>query len=203
VPARGGDPAGDDVARAGPWRGPRVRPAARQLHAAVLSVGLTVAVLPLVAAGLRVAVGAAGLGLAAVLHTVGLLLLPGRSRLAARARVRHATDIVSLGLSLHFAAGVLLPTEQAPLAARIAVASGGFGFAADFVAALADRRRRPGAAVCLLGTGAAQFGLIALIVLLGYGAPDLAALAAVPWPLAGALLAGAGVRRVAAGDPRR
>ncbi|MDI5943399.1 GGDEF domain-containing protein, partial [Micromonospora sp. DH15] len=79
VPARGGDPAGDDVARPGPWRGPRVRPAAGLLHAAVLSVGLTVAVLPLVAAGLRVAVGAAGLGLAAVLHTVGLLLLPGRT----------------------------------------------------------------------------------------------------------------------------
>ncbi|MGY3516209.1 putative bifunctional diguanylate cyclase/phosphodiesterase [Micromonospora sp. PTRAS2] len=203
VPARGGDPAGDDVARPGPWRGPRVRPAAGLLHAAVLSVGLTVAVLPLVAAGLRVAVGAAGLGLAAVLHTVGLLLLPGRTRLAARARVRHATDIVSLGLSLHFAAWVLLPTEQAPLAARIAVASGGFGFAAVGVAALADWRRRPGAAVCLLGTGAAQFGLLALIVLLAYGAPDRAALATVPPLVAGVLLTAAGVRRVAAGDPRR
>ncbi|WP_371688550.1 putative bifunctional diguanylate cyclase/phosphodiesterase [Micromonospora sp. KC207] len=230
VPARGDGPAGDSSdgpdqphhtgsdgpdrphhadrdgpVGAGPGRrrGQRVRPAAGLLYAAVLTVGLTVAVLPLTAAGLRVAVGAAGLGLAAALHSAGLLLLPGRVRLSLCARLRHAVDIVSLGLSLQFAAWVLLPTEQAPLAARIAVAFGGFGFAAIGVAVLADWRRRPGAAICLLGTGATQFGLLALIVLLAYDAPEPAALATVPPLVTGALLTAAGVRRVAGGDPER
>ncbi|RGC69879.1 Phytochrome-like protein cph2 [Micromonospora sp. MW-13] len=202
VPVRHAGPPGGGPDRAG-RRATRCRSAAGLLDAAVAAVGLTVAVLPLVGAGLRVAVGAAGLGVAALLHTGGLLLLPGRSRLPNRARVRRAVDIVSLGLSLIFAAWVLLPPGETPPAARVAVVAGGFGLAAIGVAALADWQRRPGAAICLLGAGAAQFGLLALIVLLAYEAPDRALLTTVGPLVVGALLTAAGVRRVAAGDPRR
>ncbi|WP_320065102.1 putative bifunctional diguanylate cyclase/phosphodiesterase [Micromonospora sp. RTGN7] len=211
APGRETGPTGDGLARlARPdvpdrlhRRAARCRPAAGLLDAAVAMVGLTVAVLPLVGSGLRAAVGAAGLGLAALAHTGGLLLLPGRSRLPARARVRRAVDVVSLGLSLVFAAWVLLPPGPVPPAARVAAVAGGFGVAAIGVAALADWRRRPGAAICLLGTGAAHFGLLALIVLLVYDAPGPALLTTVGPLVVGALLTAAGVRRVAAGDPCR
>ncbi|MER5703403.1 EAL domain-containing protein [Micromonospora sp. NPDC002296] len=201
-PVRYAGPPGGGPDRAG-RHATRCRSAAGLLDAAVATVGLTVAVLPLVGTGLRVAVGAAGLGTAALLHTGGLLLLPGRSRLPDRARVRRVVDIVSLGLSLIFAAWVLLPPGATPPAARVAVVAGGFGLAAIGVAALADWRRRPGAATCLLGAGSAQFGLLALIVLLAYDAPDRALLTTVGPLVVGALLTAAGVRRVAAGDPRR
>ncbi|MGW1057485.1 putative bifunctional diguanylate cyclase/phosphodiesterase [Micromonospora rubida] len=202
APARSAGPPGGGPDRAG-RRATRCRSAAGLLDAAVATVGLTVAVLPLVGTGLRVAVGTAGLGVAALLHTGGLLLLPGRSRLPNRARVRRVVDIVSLGLSLIFAAWVLLPPGETPPAARVAVVAGGFGLAVIGVAALADWRRRPGAAICLLGAGAAQFGLLGLIVLLAYDAPDRALLTTVGPLVVGALLTAAGCRRVAAGDPRR
>ncbi|MGC4805242.1 putative bifunctional diguanylate cyclase/phosphodiesterase [Micromonospora sp. DT233] len=187
-------------------RSARCRPIAGLLDAAVATVGLTVAVLPLVGVDLRAAVGAAGFALAALPQTAGLLLLPGRSRLSHRARLRRAVDVVGLGLSLAFAGWVLLlALGQATTAARVAaVAAGfGFGFAAIGVTALAHWRRRPGRANCLLGAGAAHLGLLGLIVLLAHDAPERALLVTVAPLVAGALLTADGVRRVAAGDPPR
>ncbi|MEO3781346.1 EAL domain-containing protein [Micromonospora sp. B11E3] len=192
-----------EPARGAGRRAGRCRRVAGLLDAAVVAAGLTVGVLPLADGGQQVVVGAAGLGLTALLHTAGLLLLPGRSRLSLPARVRRVVDVVSLGLSLLFAAWVLLPPGQPLVVARLAAVAGGFGLATVGVAAVADWRRRPGAALCLLGAGSTQFGLLALIVLLAYRAPAWTALAAVPALVAGALLTAAAVRRVARGDEPR
>ncbi|WP_246140751.1 putative bifunctional diguanylate cyclase/phosphodiesterase [Micromonospora olivasterospora] len=196
-------PAAPPPRPAAPAPARRCRRAAGLLDAAVAAAGLTVGVLPVVDAGHRVAVGAVGLGTAALLHAAGLLLLPGRSRLSVPALLRRVVDVVGLGLSLVFAAWALLPPGQPAPAARIAGVAGGFGFATVGVAALADWRRRPGVSLSLLGAGSTHLGLLALVVLLACRAPDRAALTAVPPLVAGALLTAAGVRRVARGDRPR
>lgn len=179
------------------------RRAAGMLGAAVVASGLTIGVLPLTAAGHQVTVGASGLGLVAVSYAAGLFLLPGRSRLDTPARHRRVLDVLSLGLSLLFVAG-LLPQPGGPALAAWAVAvAGGFGLAAVVVAVLADWRRRPGVSLCWLGAGSTQFGLLLVVALLAYRVPDAVVLVAVPALVAGARLTAAGVRRVAGGDPAR
>ncbi|WP_243704583.1 bifunctional diguanylate cyclase/phosphodiesterase [Micromonospora sp. KC723] len=182
-------------------RARRCRRAAAQLDAAVLVVGLTVAVLPLAAPSHRPEVAAAGLLAAAVSYLGGLLTLPGHSRLTARARLRRGVDTAGLGTALVFAGWVLLPPGVVPVLVRVVTVVGAVGLAGLLVSALADRRRRPGAALCRAGAAGALLGLADLVVLSSYRAPQQATLTVVPFLLAGVLLTAYGATRVAAGDP--
>ncbi|GHJ56158.1 hypothetical protein Nm8I071_54650 [Nonomuraea sp. TT08I-71] len=173
------------------------------LDVAVLAAGLTVAVLPLSESADRLPVALAGLAVTAPLHAVALLRLPGRSRLSARERLRRGVDVAGLGVSLVFAGWVLLPPGPVPPAARAASVGGALALAVLLVAALAERRRRPGAARCHAGAAATLGGLGLLVVLLAYAAPDRAVLAVAPLLLAGALVTAAGARRTAAGERPR
>ncbi|MGW9193272.1 putative bifunctional diguanylate cyclase/phosphodiesterase [Micromonospora chersina] len=173
------------------------------LDVAVLAAGLTVAVLPLSEPAHRLPVALAGLAVTAPLYAVALLRLPGRSRLFARERLRRGVDVAGLGVSLVFAGWVLLPPGPVPPAARAASVGGALALAVLLVAALAERRRRPGAARCHTGAAATLGGLALLVVLLAYAAPDRAVLAVAPLLLAGALVTAAGARRTAAGERPR
>ncbi|MFF4892137.1 putative bifunctional diguanylate cyclase/phosphodiesterase [Micromonospora chersina] len=173
------------------------------LDVAVLAAGLTVAVLPLSEPAHRLPVALAGLAVTAPLYAVALLRLPGRSRLSARERLRRGVDVAGLGVSLVFAGWVLLPPGPVPPAARAASVGGALALAVLLVAALAERRRRPGAARCHTGAAATLGGLALLVVLLAYAAPDRAVLAVAPLLLAGALVTAAGARRTAAGERPR
>ncbi|MEU5941170.1 EAL domain-containing protein [Micromonospora sp. NPDC047548] len=181
-------------------RAPRRRRAAALLDAGVLVVGLTVAVLPLAVPAQRAGVAATGLTAAALAYGGGLLMLPGHSRLAPRARLRRSVDLLGLSAALLFAGWVLLPPGDVPPLARAVTVLGAGVFAALLVGALAERRGRPGAALCRAGAVAALLGLADLVVLLAYPAPDVATLTAVAPLLAGALLTAAGMARVSAGD---
>ncbi|SCL21032.1 diguanylate cyclase (GGDEF) domain-containing protein [Micromonospora rhizosphaerae] len=173
------------------------------LAGAVLTAGLTAAMLPLADPAHRPSVAQAGLAVTATLYAVGLLRLPGRSRLSVPERLRRAVDVVGLGTSLVFASWVLLPPGAVPPPARTAAVAGALGLAVLTVAALADRRRRPGAALCRVGAAATLSGLVALVLLLAYRAPEWASLAVPPPMLAGAFVTAVGARRVLTGDPPR
>ncbi|WP_307812880.1 putative bifunctional diguanylate cyclase/phosphodiesterase [Micromonospora coerulea] len=175
------------------------RRAVALLDAAVLAAGLTVAVLPLTDRARRPSIVLVGLAVVTALSTVGLLRLPGRARLARPERLRRAVDVVGLGVSLVFATWVLLPPGAVPPVARTVTVAGAAGVAALSVAALAERRRRPGAALCLAGAAATLAGLAGLVVLLAYRAPERVHLAVVPPVVAGALLTAAGARLAATG----
>ncbi|TYC23216.1 EAL domain-containing protein [Micromonospora sp. MP36] len=179
------------------------RRVAATLNAAVLAAGLTVAVLPLTDAAHRLPVALAGLAVTAPLYAMALLRLPGRSRLSHAERLRRAADVVGLGVSLVFAGWVLLPPGEVPSVARTASVAGATGLAVLLVAALAEWRRRPGAARCLAGAAATLAGLALLVVLLAYHAPDRAVLAVAPLLPVGALLTAGGARRSAAGERPR
>ncbi|WBB77138.1 GGDEF domain-containing phosphodiesterase [Micromonospora sp. WMMD1128] len=170
------------------------------LDAAVLVAGLTVAVLPLSDRAHRLPVALVGLGLATPLYATALFRLPGRSRLACRERLRRAVDALALGVSLAFAGWVLLPAGPVPPAGLVASVGGAATLAVLVTAALAERRRRPGAARCHAGAGLTLGGLALLVVLLAYDAPDRALSAVAPPVLAGALLTAAGARRTSAGE---
>ncbi|MEH0841003.1 bifunctional diguanylate cyclase/phosphodiesterase [Micromonospora sp. CPCC 205711] len=182
---------------------PRRRRAAALLDTAVAVLGLTVAVLPLAVPAERTEVASAGLAAAALGYGGGLLLLPGHSRLAPRVRLRRALDVLSLGTALLFAGWVLVPPGPVPAVVRVVTVLGAGGAAGLLVSAIADRRRRPGAALCRAGAAAALTGLADLMVLLACRAPEPAVLTAVPPLIAGTLLTAAGMGRVSAGDPPR
>ncbi|MFE9690367.1 putative bifunctional diguanylate cyclase/phosphodiesterase [Micromonospora sp. NPDC005806] len=192
--------------------GPTGRPARRVplsrrvapiLDVAVLAAGLTVAVLPLTDPPHRLPVALAGLTASTALYAVALLRLPDRSRLSAAERLRRTVDVLGLGISLVFAGLVLLPPGAAPPVAWAVTVGGAIGLAVLLVAALAEGRRRPGAARCLGGAAATLAGLALLVVLLAYDAPDRATLAVAPPLLLGALLTVAGAWRTAAGERPR
>ncbi|MEV0156428.1 EAL domain-containing protein [Micromonospora sp. NPDC050686] len=110
---------------------------------------------------------------------------------------------MSLGASLAFAGWVLLPPGELPAGVRELAVAGAGPLAVLAGGALADRRRRPGAALCRAGAAATLLGLGMLLVLLVVRAPDRAALLAVPPVLVGALAVAAGAGRLADGDPPR
>ncbi len=170
------------------------------LDAAVLVAGLTVAVLPLIDPAHRLPVALVGLGLTAPLHAAALLRLPGRSRLPGRERLRRTVDVLALGVSLVFAGWMLLPAGPVPPAAWVATGGGALALAVLAMAAVSERRRRPGAACCHAGAGLTLGGLALLVVLLAYDVPDRALSAVAPPVLAGALLIAAGARRTSAGE---
>ncbi|MEU8311551.1 EAL domain-containing protein [Micromonospora sp. NPDC049033] len=170
------------------------------LDAAVLAAGLTVAVLPLSAPAHRLPIALAGLSLTGPLHVAALLRLPGRSRLSGPELVRRTVDVLALGVSLVFAGWMLLPGGPVPAVAATAATGGAVVLAVLTVVAVAERRRRPGAARCHAGAALTIGGLTLLVVLLAYDAPDRA-LPVVAAPLvAGALLTVAGVRRTSGGE---
>ncbi|WP_422751705.1 EAL domain-containing protein [Micromonospora sp. WMMD1219] len=170
------------------------------LDSAVLVAGLTVAVLPLSDAAHRLPVALAGLCLTGALHVTALLRLPGRSRLSGPELVRRTVDVLALGVSLVFAGWMLLPGGPVPAVAGVVAAGGAVVLAVLAVAAVAERRHRPGAARCHAGAALTLGGLTLLVVLLAYGAPDRALpLAAAPL-VAGALLTAAGARRTSGGE---
>lgn len=173
------------------------------LDTAVLAAGFTVAVLPLTRPAHRLPLVLAGLAVVVPLYAEGLLRLPRRSRLSGPERLRRTVDVAGLGISLVFASSVLLPPGDVPPAARAATVAGPAALAVLGVAALADRRRRPGAALCRVGAAATLSGLLALVVLLAYRAPEWTTLVAAPPMLAGALLTAAGARRAAVGESPR
>ncbi|WP_328339312.1 putative bifunctional diguanylate cyclase/phosphodiesterase [Micromonospora sp. NBC_00421] len=177
------------------------RRAAALLNAAVTVAGLTVAVLPLTPTVRRVEVAAVGLGVATLAYAVGLLLLPGHSRLTPRARLRRGVDVLGLGTALLFAGWVLVPPGPVPPVVRVVTVVGAGGLAGLLVSALADGRRRPGAARCRVGAAAVLLGLADLVALLAYRAPGAALLTAVPLLAGGALLTATAMARVSAGDP--
>ena len=179
------------------------RRAVALFDAAVLAAGLTVAVLPLARPAHRLPLLLAGLAVVVPLYAEGLLRLPRRSRLSGPERLRRTVDVAGLGTSLVFASAVLLPPGEVPPTARAVTVAGPAALAVLGVAALADRRRRPGAALCRVGAAATLSGLLALVVLLAYRAPEWTALVAAPPMLAGALLTAAGARRAAMGESPR
>ncbi|MGC5021139.1 putative bifunctional diguanylate cyclase/phosphodiesterase [Micromonospora sp. DT47] len=179
------------------------RRAAALLDTTVAVVGMTVMVLPLAGPAQRADVATAGLAAAALGYGGGLLLLPGRSRPAPPVRVRRAVDVLSLGTALLFAGWVLVPPGPVPPVVRVVTVVGAGGLAGLLVSALAGWRRRPGAALCRAGAVAALAGLVDLVVLLAYRAPEPAVLTAVPPLVVGTLLTAAGLARVSAGDPPR
>ncbi|MEU5720631.1 GGDEF domain-containing phosphodiesterase [Micromonospora sp. NPDC047738] len=199
------DPARPAGARTGRQarRAALTRRVATILDAAVLAAGLTIAVLPLTDPAHRLPVALAGLAVTAPLYAVALLRLPGRSRLTGAERLRRVVDVLGLGVSLVFAGWVLLPPGEVPSVARTASVAGATGLAVLLVAALADRRRRPGAARCQAGAAATLAGLALLVVLLAYRAPDRAVLGVAPLLLVGALLTAGGARRSATGERPR
>ncbi|MEU1886393.1 GGDEF domain-containing protein [Micromonospora rifamycinica] len=177
------------------------RRAAALLDVAVTLAALTVAVSPLVPAGWRIGVAVAGLGATCATYAAGLLLLPGHSRLRPRARLRRGVDVLGLGTALLFAGWVLVPSGPVPPVVRVVTALGAAGLAGLLVSALADRRRRPGAARCRAGAATVLLGLAGLVALVAYRAPVVALLTVVPLLVGGALLTVAGMARVVAGDP--
>ncbi|MEH0933575.1 putative bifunctional diguanylate cyclase/phosphodiesterase [Micromonospora psammae] len=191
------------AADGGGRRARRRRRAAALLDAAVMVVGLTVAVLPLADPAQRPYVTTAGLAAAALTYGGGLLLLPGHSRLASRVRLRRGVDVLGLGAALLFAGWVLLPPGEVPPLARVVTVAGAGALAGLLVSAFAERYRRPGAALCRAGAAAAVLGLGDLAVLLAYRVPEPAVLSAVAPLVAGPLLTAAGMARVATGDPPR
>ncbi|MEV4728385.1 hypothetical protein AB0K29_32600, partial [Micromonospora humida] len=177
----------------------RRRRAAVLLTVAAAVVGATVAVLPLAPAFHRAEVAAVGLGAATLGYALGLLLLPGHSRLTPRARWRRGVDILGLGAALLFAGWVLVPPGPVPPVVRSVTVAGAVVLAGLLVGAL--DRHYPGTARCRLGVAAVLLGLADLVVLLAYRAPAVALLTAVPLLVGGALLTAAGMTRAAAGDP--
>ncbi|WP_245669776.1 putative bifunctional diguanylate cyclase/phosphodiesterase [Micromonospora mirobrigensis] len=173
------------------------------LDAAVATAGLTAAVPPIVAPAHRSAVVAAGVALTGVLLGGALFLLPGRSRLDRPVRLRRVVEVVSFGVSLVFATWVLLPPGELPPAVRELTVVGAGLLAGLAGTGLADRRRRPGAALCWTGAAAVLLGLGLLLVLPVAGASDRAALLAVPPLLGGMLATATGAARLAGGDPPR
>ncbi|MEH0973377.1 bifunctional diguanylate cyclase/phosphodiesterase [Micromonospora sp. CPCC 205546] len=171
------------------------------LDAAVVTAGLTAAVLPLVAAAHRWAVVGAGLAVAAVLFVAGLPPQVSPRRPAPRVRLRAAVDATAAGLGLVLAGWLLLPRDRLdpPVRLGTAVALGALALAVLLVST--GPHRRTGGARCRTGAALTLSGLVTLAALPTGAAPGRAALLAVPPLVGGVLLTAAGARRTTRADP--
>ncbi|MDG4792638.1 bifunctional diguanylate cyclase/phosphodiesterase [Micromonospora sp. WMMD1082] len=194
-----GPPAGRMARRAAA----RPRRAAALLHAAVVTAGLTAAVLPLASAGYRPAATVAGLAGTTALLGGGLLSLPRRPRPPARRWPRQLLDGAPPGLCLVLAAWLLLPYAGVPAPVRLVVAVAVGVLAVDALTVLTGARRRSGVARCRAGAALTLLALVLLAALPAGPAAGRAALLVVPSLVAGVLLVAAGVRGVVRGDASR
>ncbi len=193
------NPAGGRLARR---RAARPRRAGALLHAAVVTAGLTAAVLPLSAAQYHPAAAAAGLASTAVLLGGGLVSLPRRPPPPAQVRLRRLLDLAAPGVCLVLVAWLLLPYAGVAAAARLAVAVALGVLAVAALTVLTGAHRSSGTARCRSG---AALTLLGLVLLAALPAAGRAALLAVPPLVVGVLLTAAGVRQVAraGADPPR
>ncbi|XTZ13326.1 putative bifunctional diguanylate cyclase/phosphodiesterase [Micromonospora echinospora] len=181
----------------------RVRHTVALLHGGVAATALCVAGLPLVAPANRAAIATVGLSAVALLHTLGLLLLPARAPLPTAVRLREVTDAAGLGLSLAFAGWMLLPAGVAPVPVRAALVVAAGGISAVLVTASTEGPPRVGLAAWRGGAVASQLGLTALVLLHAYRAPEPVTLLVAPLTAAGVLLTVAGARRLTRPAPPR
>ncbi|MCX4386216.1 bifunctional diguanylate cyclase/phosphodiesterase [Micromonospora peucetia] len=173
------------------------------LDAAVVTAGLTAAVLPLADPGHRSAVVGSGLAAAAGLFAAGLPPAargrgPGPS---ARVRLRGAVDATAAGLGLVLAGWLLLPRDRLDTPVRLAVAVALGGLMLTVLTVLTGPHRRTGVARCQVGAALTLSGLVLLAALAVGAAPDPAVLLAVPPLVGGVLLTAAGARRVTRSEP--
>nr|WP_230416829.1 GGDEF domain-containing phosphodiesterase [Micromonospora tarapacensis] len=174
------------------------------LHAAVVTAGLTAAVLPLASAGYRPAAAVAGLAGTTVLLGGGLLSLPRPPRPPARMRLGRLLGGAAPGVCLVLVAWLLLPYAGVPAPVRLVVAVTLGLLAVDALAVLTGAHRNSGAARCRAGAALTLLALVLLAALPAGPAAGRAALLAVPPLVVGVLLVAAGVRRVirpGAGQP--
>ncbi|WP_327039269.1 bifunctional diguanylate cyclase/phosphodiesterase [Micromonospora maris] len=175
-------------------RAARPRRAAALLHAAVVSAGLTAAVLPLVAVGGRSTAAVAGLAGTAALLGGGLFSLPRRAATPARLRWRRLLDGAVAGACLVLTAWLLLPYAGVPAPVRLVAAMATGLLTGTVLALLTGPDRASGITRCRAGAGLTLLALT-LLAALPTGAGRTALLAVAPLVL-GLLLTAAGVRRV-------
>ncbi|BCL16122.1 putative bifunctional diguanylate cyclase/phosphodiesterase [Micromonospora sagamiensis] len=168
---------------------------------AVVAVVLLFVVAGLGTPACRAVIAAGGLSAVALLHTLGLLPLPGRAPRPAGVRLREATEAVGLGLGLAFASWMLLPAGAAPVPVRAALLVAAVGISAVLVTAPTGGPSPVGAVVWRAGAVTGQLGLAGLVLLHAYRAPQEATLPVALLTAAGALLTVAGARRLARAAP--
>ncbi|MDT0528832.1 bifunctional diguanylate cyclase/phosphodiesterase [Micromonospora sp. DSM 115977] len=171
------------------------------LDAAVVTAGLTAAVLPLAEPGQRSAVVVSGLAASAALFVAGLPPVARRPRPSARVRLRGAVDATAAGLGLVLAGWLLLPRDPLDPRVRFAVAVALGGLALAVLTVLTGPHRRTGAARCRGGAALTLSGLVVLAALQTGTAPERAALVSVPPLVGGVLLTAAGARRATRPEP--
>ncbi|MER7419677.1 bifunctional diguanylate cyclase/phosphodiesterase [Micromonospora peucetia] len=171
------------------------------LDAAVVTAGLTAAVLPLAGPGHRSAVVGSGLAAAAALFAAGLPPVARGPDPSARVRLRGVVDATAAGLGLVLAGWLVLPRDHLDTPVRLAVAVALGGLALTVLTVLTGPHRRTGVARCRVGAALTLTGLVVLAALAVGAAPDRAVLLAVPPLVGGVLLTAAGARRVTRSDP--
>ncbi|MEW2474788.1 bifunctional diguanylate cyclase/phosphodiesterase [Micromonospora gifhornensis] len=184
-------------------RAARPRRAAALLHAAVVSAGLTAAVLPLVAVGGRSTAAVAGLAGTAALLGGGLFSLPRRAATPARLWWRRLLDGAVAGACLVLTAWLLLPYAGVPTPVRLVAAMATGLLTGTVLALLTGPDRTSGITRCRAGAGLTLLALTLLAALPTATGTGRTALLAVAPLVIGVLLTAAGVRRVveAAGEP--
>ncbi|GAB3848602.1 hypothetical protein GCM10029963_31720 [Micromonospora andamanensis] len=184
-------------------RAARPRRAAVLLHAAVVTAGLTAAVLPLASTGYRPAAAVTGLVGTMALLGGGLVSLPHLSRASVRAWLHRLLDQTAPGVCLVLTAWLLLPYAGVTVPVRLAVAAVLGLLAVAALAALTGADRDSGTARCRAGAALTLFALVLLAALPAGPAAGRAALLAVPPLVVGVLLVAAGVRQVAQAETTR
>jgi diguanylate cyclase (GGDEF)-like protein/PAS domain S-box-containing protein len=133
-----------------------------------LATGLTTALPGYAPPGLRDALLAVGVGVAAILYVVGTMLLPGAATSVA-VRLRRAFDGLGLGVSLGFAAWLLPPGDTTPAAALAAALCAAAGISVVTVTVLRSLPHRRPALYCGAGAITVLLGLAATATLFACG----------------------------------
>lgn len=156
----------------------------------------TIALLPLVDPEPRAYLAMVGLGVAASLFLLGLLLLPGIAA-TVTARLRRAVDGVAVAISLFSAAWLLVlrPMGGAPTVVYVSVLVAGSVSATAILTALLAVRARGAALLCGIGVGLGTGGLAAIAATLSDGAEPVALLVSGAAVAAGSLVSWLGASR--------